>query len=164
MPLTHTTLANELKIMVPVATETEGIANWSTAWENYFNESTVLGISVTPNSLVGAITSMKAAMVGINSAPNGCAILQAGIVAFWNTVIASAPTIWVTTPLIMIAMPPPNLTTIATTLEPIFAANISNNLDIESATAAVAEALHSLQLGGIATMTPPPSGVYAPIL
>lgn len=164
MPLTQATLASELEAMVPVGTEAEGISNWSTAWGNYFGESTVLGIAVTPGALAGALTAMEGAMTGINSAPDGSVVLQAGIVAFWGVVATSAPAIWVTTPLIVAVTPPPNLSTIAAALAPVFAANIAGKLDIGPACAAVAGALHPLQLGGIAAMTPPPPGVTAPVL
>lgn len=164
MALVEATLASELEAMVPVNTESEGISNWMTAWENYFGGATVLGIPVTPGSLAGSLSAMQSAMVGINSAGDGGAVIQAAIIAFWDVVIVAAPSIWVTAPLILSMTQPPNLSTIGAALNATFASNISGKLSLENSAAAVAATLHPTQLGAIATITPPQPGVTAPVL
>jgi hypothetical protein len=154
MPLAATTLGNELKNLTPVKTEAEAIANFATAWEGYFSNATVNAVVVTPGTLTPAINALKGAMVGLSATGAAAAKMQSGITAFWGVVVASAAAIWVTTPPIIAATPSPLLGGISAALSGVFTSNQAGNLSLADAAQAMAAALHPLQLGGVATLSP----------
>lgn len=162
MVLSVAKLSSELSNLQAVQTEVEAINNFATAFENYFYDSSVLGIPATPGSLAGATTAMKGALVGMSTAAS--TVIQAAIVAFWGVVTGSAAVIWVTAPLIASATPPPGLSLIKASLDAMFLINTQLKNDLATSANEVATALHPLQIGGIAAITPPPPGVTAPIL
>lgn len=163
MALVQNTLATELQNLVPVGTEAEGINNFAAAFETYFSGAVVSGIPVNPGSLAGATTALKAAMTGANS--NAALAIQNGITAFWGVVVTAFATIWTTVPALILVTQPPNLGTLEASLNTTFASNISSGLEIGPATAAIAGVIHPTQLGGIATLgPPPPAGTPVPIL
>ncbi len=163
MTLLSSKLATELQAMVPVDNENDAINNFATAWENYFYDSSVAGITPLPGVLSASTNAMKAALVGMST--SGSTAVQSGIIAFWNTIIASIATIWVTVPVIISGTPPPSLSGISSALDAVFASNTSSELSLEDSTLAIANALHPLQLGGIAILgPPPPGGTPTPIL
>lgn len=163
MALLIATLATELEAMVPVDTEAEGIDNFATAFDNYFFEATAQGVSIVSQELTaGAKTAMKTAMVGVSE--SGSTKIQEGIIAYWGAICTASPTLWITTPLIVSAVPPTLLSTIAVTLDPVFTSNAENKLSLQDSALAVATALHPLQLGALATLTPPPPATTVPIL
>lgn len=143
--------------------ETNAINGLATAWETYFYDSSVLGITATPATLTTATTAMKASLVGMSQTDQGATKIQAGIQSFWTTIVPLAPTIWITAPLILSITIPPNLGTIAANLTTIFASNTSGELSKTDSLNAVATSLHTTNLGAIATLTPPPPAT-APIL
>jgi len=148
------TLGNGLANLKPVMTEIEAINNLATAWENYFSNASVAGVPVIPGTLVSAISAMKAALVGLSVENMASIKIQAGIIAFWGVVAASASTIWVIAPPIISATIPPTLGTIAASLTSVFASNLSSKLGLVEAANAIAGVLHPIQLGGIAIQTP----------
>ena len=163
MAMSIATLSSGLESMTPVDNESDAIDNLSSAFEDYFYESSVSGISPQAGALASSISSMKSSFSGLSN--DAAAAIQAGIIAFWTSAIASAATIWLTFPFIISATPPPSLSTIAATLNSTFSANLAAELSLPDAANAVATALHPLQLGGIATLSPPPpGGTPTPIL
>ena len=163
MPLSAAALANELEAMVPVGTEAEAIDNFSGAFEGYFADASVAGVPTNGGSLTPATTAMKGALVGMSNPGAGATAIQAGIVAFWGVVATSAAIIWTLAPVLISATPPPGLGLIAAALEAVFTANIEGELSLTDSVTNVANALHPLQLGGIAVQTGVPP-VNIPIL
>jgi hypothetical protein len=160
MPLVASVLKTQLENMVPVSSEAECIINFASAWENYIKDAAVMGAPTAPGTLTAALASLKAAMVGC-SAPNPTVAstkIAAGITAFWGTVAGAAPTIW-TVPQLISATPPPGLGGLQAAIEAVFQANVAAKLDIGPAAQALANAIHPLQLGGIAVFPPPPTGI-----
>jgi len=163
MVLLANKLATELEAMAPVATEVEGIDNFATAFENYFADSVVTAIPANPNSLTNSTSALKAAMPGANV--DAAAAIQAGIIAFWGQVAVDFVLIWTTAPVLIAVVPPTGLGGIAAALNPVFVSNKDAALGLPAAAAQIAVALHPIQLGGIATLgPPPPSGTPVPIL
>ena len=158
MALLPATLGSELANMTPTMDENVAINNFSAAFETYFNGASVLGIPVTAGSLAGATSALKAGLVGMSVLNAGPAKIQTAITSFWGVVATSAATIWATVPPPTGATPPPGLTGIAAALTTTFSANISGELSLEDSANAVATAIHSTQLGGIALIPPPPTG------
>lgn len=165
MPLLPTTLADGLKTLQPVNTEAEGINNFMTAWENYFKLASVAGIPTATGTLTPYLNAMRGALTGIGQQDAAATKLQTAITAFWGSVCGAAATIWVTVPPVISATPPPALGSIAATLNGVFAANISGELPLDACATAIANALHTLMLGGIAVQQAPPAPpVNTPIL
>ncbi len=163
MVLLANKLATELEGMVAVATEVEGIDNFATAFENYFADSVVTAIPVNPNSLTSSTSALKAAMPGANV--DAAAAIQAGIVAFWGQVVIDFALIWTTAPVLIAVVPPTGLGGITAALNPVFVSNKDAALELPAAVAQIAAVLHPIQLGGIATLgPPPPGGTPVPIL
>ncbi|MCP4604480.1 MAG: hypothetical protein GY847_28820 [Proteobacteria bacterium] len=149
MALSESTLSTELQNMVPAATEAIGIDNFADAFETYFSAATVDGAAVETNSLDSATVALKAAMVGIGSA--GMEKIEDGITAFWVEVETEAPNIWTLDPVAVSATQPPDLSDLTADLETVGAANVTGELGLVDAAAAIAGAIHGLMLGGIAT-------------
>jgi len=163
MVLTANKLASELEAMVPVDTEAEGIDNFATAFENYFYDAVVTAIPVNPLSLTNSTNALKGSMTGANV--DAAAAIQEGIIAFWEQVAVDFALIWTTAPVLIAVDPPTGLGGIAAALNPVFTSNKDLELDLAASVAQIAAALHPTQLGGIATLgPPPPAGTPAPIL
>ena len=163
MALLENKLATELVAMVPVITEVEGIDNFATAFENYFYDSVVTAIPVNSLSLVNSTNALKGAMTG--ASVDAAAAIQAGIIAFWAQVVIDFALIWTTAPVLVLVVPPTGLSGIATALLSVFTSNKDLVLELEAAVAQIAAVLHPTQLGGIATLgPPPPAGTPVPIL
>lgn len=163
MPLTPVKLANELAALEPVGTEVEAINNFATAFENYFYDATVMAVPAVPLTLLPATNALKAAMVGMSQ--TGSLAIQNGITAFWGVVATTGVLIWPTVvPPIVSVAPPPGLAGISAALNAVFPVNMSTNADLVTASTNIANALHPIQLGGLAALTPPPPGVTQPVL
>jgi len=166
MPLDPGILGTGLGALEPVDTEAEGIDNFMTAWEDYFSLASVSGVPTGAGSLNGALSTMRGAMTGVGNQDAAANIIQAAITAFWGVVAGAAPSIWVPPNPVVSATVPPGLGNIGTTIQGIFDSNTAGKLELAVCAVNVANALHPLQLGGIAiTQPPPPSGpVPVPIL
>ena len=141
------TLASELEALVPVDNVAAAADNFAGAWEAYFYDALCGTFPVNPGTLSGATSAMVAAMTPTMQTA-GWAAIQAGIVAFWGVVSASAAVIWTAVPPLVSATPPPGLSTIAATLQPVGAANQAAELSLADSCSAIASALHPLNLGG----------------
>jgi hypothetical protein len=161
MVMLATTLAAELENnMAIVDNELDAIDNLSSSWEAYFYDASVGGIPANPGSLSAATNAMKGALVGMSY--NGSNAIQLGLIAFWSVIATAAPTIWTTVPPCTAATPPTSLATIGATLDGVFSANVAGKLDKAACMAAIANALHTLNLGGICAIPLP--GAPTPIL
>jgi hypothetical protein len=162
MVMVSTTLASELENMTPESDENVVIDRFASAWETYFYDASVGGIPANGGTLAGATSAMKSAMIGITQPNAGSISIQNGIIAFWGVVASSAASIWTTVPPCTGATPPPNLATISSTLDGVFASNVASELSLADACNAIAGALHALNLGGICIIPTP--GAPTPIL
>jgi hypothetical protein len=161
MVMISDTLAGELENMVPTEVENEAIDRFAAAWETYFYDAVVGAIPANPGTLSAATSAMKSTMVGMSTQDAGATAIQTGITAFWGIVAASAPSIWTTVPPCTGATPPPVLSTIAAALTGVFSANTAGELGLSDACAAIAAAIHPLNLGGICVIPTP--GAPTPI-
>ena len=168
MVMTAITLENGLNNMAIVDNEADAIDNFVTAWSDYAYNSSVLAIPATVGTLAGSLTAMRGALVGMSGTDAGSGKWQDAITAFWNVALAAAVSIWLIPPpnVLTIIAPIPGLSSIAATLDGIFAANTAGELSLAAASTAIANGIHPLQIGGIATITPPPPAVpfTAPLL
>ena len=144
----------------PVATEAEAIEALASGFTDFFADSAVSGSPAVLASLAGAEASFRAAAVGLSSSGQSASRIQAAISAFWATAMASAPTIWVTVPVILpgTGVVPAGLTGIAAALSASFAANMAANSDASTAADAIAAAIFPFQIGATVTLSPPPVG------
>lgn len=165
MALSASTLSTELQAMGPVDNEADGINNFATAFDNYFQGASVNGTPVAGGATSAAKSAMISAMSGAGAPNAGALAIQTGITAYWGVIIPAAIATWPSTPPVITATPPPTLATIAAALTPVFAANTSGSLSLADSADAIAQALHPTQLGGIAICgPPPPGGAPVPIL
>jgi len=163
MTLSQSTLADGLAGLTPTSDVTAAISALADAWEAYFEAATVGPTTIATGTLAPAKAALVAALAGLNTPGGGATAVQAGIVAWWGVVVPSATAIWAgNTPPVLSCTPPPSLSTIAAVLTPVFASNQASKLSLTAAAAAIAAALHPLQLGGIAAVGPPAGTV--PIL
>lgn len=143
-----------------VLTEAEAIDYMAEKFLAFFLDSTVSGSAAAPAALVAADIAFRAALVGMSEGGLGAVRLQSAILAFWASALVSAPTVWVTVPVIVPAsgIPPVGLSGIAVALSGVFASNISSNASQSAAASALADAIFPSQQGGTVTLSPPPPG------
>ncbi len=165
MGLVRGNLTAGLINMEPVSTETEAIDTFAAAFSTYFGDASVSGVNVNPGSLAPAETAMKSALVGLSVPSASATIIQAGITAFWSTIVGSAAVVWTVVPAIVSATPPALLSGIAAGLTSVFASNLASQLELDLAAQNVATVIHNAQTGGTALLgPPPPGGTIVPIL
>lgn len=130
---------------------------FSSAWTSYFEGGALNGIPQNPKVLEGAKSAMKGAMTGIIQADKGAIAIQAGLVAFWGTIVASAVTIWTTSPnTISVVVPPTTLSGLAKILKDTFDSNTSKKLLKNDALKNIADTLHkNAGIGSSVTLTAP---------
>lgn len=150
------TLAAELEKMEPTDKEIDAINAFAAAWEKYMEGSVAGPVPATPGSFAGAVSSMKGAMTGMSADGAAAGAISGGIGAAWGVVAGAAASIW---PPAVAAVPPPGIGGIAAALAPVFAANTAGQLDLAASAQAVAAAIHTTHLGGIANFPPPPAGI-----
>ena len=154
MALSDSTLASGLEALVPVDDEADAIQAIVDAWDSYFAESRVNGITATPGSYAAGLSAMQSALTGISATGAGSAILTAGVTAFWAAIAGLATTIWVTAPIVLVPpiVPPVGLAALPVALEAAFAANTSGSSSLADSAATVALALHTN--GGLGALVP----------
>jgi len=162
MPLVQATLATNLESMEPVDNEADAIDNFATAFDDYFQGSSVIGTPVS-GTTAAAKTAMKGSMTGLLET-DGAAAITAGVIAYWGVIIPAVATLWVLVPPLTVGTPPPTLAAITAALTATFASNTSGKLSLAAAAATVAAAIHANQLGGTATQATLPSPTVQPIL
>jgi hypothetical protein len=166
MALSATTLYDELASNIEnFNTEADAIVGWATAFDNYFQDAIAVttpsppsGISVTPGTTAGAETAMETGLAGINT--SGAAAIVNGITAYWGGLSTAAALIFVAVPPATAITPPSGLSGLQTTLENVFASNVTSNATKEVALTAIANAIHAVQIvGGICVFPPTPTGL-----
>lgn len=164
MPLIPTVLASGLQAMVPTNSEPAAINLFTTAWMNYFIGASVMLVPANPGALSALKTAMSAQLIGWSQPNAAAALIAAAITSWWAQVSSLAPTIWVGTPgpVMPGAVPPPGLGGLAGIIQQTFTANMQAGLPLASAASNLANAIHSTQLGGIATVLMPTVPVPTP--
>jgi len=162
MPLSQSTLADELAALDPQRLEVLAAKKFAQAFTNYFAGSTVAGIPANVLTLQPARLVLQAGLTGM-SAPNAAPlIIQQGIIAFWTTIIPTAITVWPgVVPPVLAATPPPGLSTIAAAIIAASLGNITSK-SLAASARVIAAAIHPTQLGGTVAVGPPPGSL--PIL
>jgi len=150
MAMSSIALKSELLALELYETEAAAISGWAAAWDNYFQDAESNAIPVTPGSTAAAKAAMAGAMTGLSTA--GAAALATAITAYWATLALTPGAIFAGA--IAIA-PPALLANIQADLEIVFAANTSGSASKDAAMTAIANALHTDNLGGIATFPDP---------
>lgn len=159
MALNQDTLRAQLVAMPNVDNEPAARANMASAFDVYFRGASVAPVMAASAALTPARTAMQAALVGLSVPGNGATAIQAGIVAYWGAVVASAAVIWVHSPPVLSVTPPPSLSTLASVLAPLFTSLTAAKLSKAECCAQLAAAIHTLQLGGQAAVGPPPATI-----
>lgn len=170
MTLTATTLASGLETLEVTDDVNVAIERIATAFTNYMVESSVLGITAE-ESILAAVpkTAMQGAMSGLNL-PNGAALaMSLGITAFWTAMLGIEITIWTMVPPVVIIpsslVAPVGLAGLQVAIQTVFTANTAAALSLSDAATAVANAIHTIQIGAtVQTQIPPAPPVITPIL
>jgi len=156
MTLSAATLAAELEALEPTSNASEAIERLAYAWEAYFGDATVGVTAVADGTLTAARAAMVGAMPGLSV--DAAAAIQAGITAWWTAVAGSAAVIWAgNAPPVLSATVPPSLATIGAALTAAFSANTAASADLATAANVIANVLHPLTLGAVASIGPPAS-------
>lgn len=155
MSLSSTTLATALKSLALYDNEVAAATAWATAWNTYFLEAEAgLAGNIDSDGLVNCIAAMTSALSGMSSPGQGASKIQQGIIAYWNAIIFAIA--WPTCIGITV---PPSLSSLSTTLQPVFNANTAPGITKDQAMDNIAGALHTANLGGTALFPVPPSGI-----
>ena len=143
MSLSAGTLSVQLQTMTPTADESSAIEAFTNAWAMYFAAADAGGVPYDAGPTPAS--AMAAAMIGLSTAGQAAAKIQAGVVAWWGALSASPGTYFEDATSITA---PASLANIASALSGVFAANLAGNLSLADASTAVANALHTNNLGG----------------
>lgn len=149
MAMAAATLSTQIRSMTPTTLEATGIQHFADAWSAYFADSAANGVSYTANA--AHKLAMISAMAGASAPSAGAAKIQAGVVAWWGSVVSTFAATYSGS---IALAPPPLITGIAALLTPVLAANTADGLSLNSCCDAVANVLHANNLGGIATFPP----------
>lgn len=149
MAMSAATLSTQLQALTPTLLEATAITRLVTAWKTYFAASLAGAVAYVPNAAHDS--AMASALVGMSAPGAGAAKIQAGIVAWWGSVVATGPA---TYPSATAVVAPVLITGIAALLTPVFASNTAGALSLVASCNAVATVLHTNNLGGIATLPP----------
>lgn len=156
MAMSAAALSTGLQNLTPTNTEGIAITRFVNAWGAYFGSSAANGV---PYAFNGAHASaMASALSGMSAPGAGAAKIQAGIVAWWASVLSTFAVTYAGSIALVV---PPTLTAIAAGLAPVLASNTSGALSLAASCDAVANVIHTNNLGGTATFPP---AVVAPIL
>lgn len=154
MALSSSTLAAGIEAMPLTLDENEVINGLVSAWENYFGESTVSGITATPGSFDAGLSAMQSALVGISTPGSGATVLAAGVSAFWTGIASLATSIWITSPIVLVPpiVPPTGLAELAAAITAAGNANLAAKASQSDAAATIAAAIHTN--GGLGALVP----------
>lgn len=146
--MSKNTLATELESLIPTGVESVAIDRFADAWIEYFSDASAGAFPYVDSP--PAKSAMKAAMGGMSV--TGALAIQSGISAFWGVLSAGAATYF---PGTIAATPPPAISGLAAALAVPFAANVVGGLSLAASCAAIADAIHTANLGGTATVVGP---------
>lgn len=150
--MSSATLSTQLQA-ISGATELAARNSWADKWATYFAGAiTSNGVSFTVNAthINTAKAAMAAAMSGLSVSGQAFAKIQAGIIAWWDTLVASPSNYFAGASSIT---KPAGLTSIASNLSPICANNKDTSASASVACGAIAASLHSSNGGGSADIS-----------
>jgi hypothetical protein len=159
MPLVQSLLASGLEAMTPTDQESVAALRFATAFDDYFQGASVLGIPVTPGTTAPAKAAMLPELIGMSDPNKAAGKMQSAIQQYWQVLGPLASAVWITVgPVIPPAIAPPGLSGIESAVQAAFDANTAGGLSLAASAATVAAAIHLTQLGGMVNLGPPPPG------
>ena len=161
MALNVNELATLLATMPPSTKDEEVANNFANVWTTYFSKADIGGIAANPSALNISKAAMIKKLIGISI--DGPKVIQEGITAFWASIVATAPTVWITAPNVLAPVTPSlNLALIETLLKVEIAKNILGAPIFQE----IANVLHNNGgVGATATLTPPTgTPIISPIM
>lgn len=149
MAMSSATLSTQLQ-GISGGTEGAAITAWTAAWAAYFAGALAgsgPGVSFTtnPTHITTARNAMAAAMSGLTTSGQADDKVQAGIIAWWDALVANPGNFFAGATSIT---KPVSLTSIAGALPAIFATNVSTAASAVVACGAVATSIHGNNGGG----------------
>jgi hypothetical protein len=131
------------------STDSGACDDWATAWATYFADAvSSTGDTFTTNTtyIAAAKSAMAAAMSGLSAAGAGAAKVQAGVIAWWDYLVANPTGSFTGSPASVTK--PTTLTSIAAALPSVFASNQSGSVSAAVGCLAVATSIHGNNAGG----------------
>jgi len=160
MPLLAPTLAKALTAIDLYGDEVQTIQAWTGAWMEYISQALGGGIPAKYKALAGPRKAMESALIGMSVPNAGPGKIQAGIVAFWSSMVGATAAVFPGT--IPPLTPPPGIGGIGSAIRSIASSNTAGNLTKYQAYLNLANAIHPQNLGGKVTLPGSPPTV-API-
>lgn len=170
MPLIIPALAAGLGTVQPAEQEGVAVSALTSAWLNYVQGASVLGVPALRPVLDGLPRqAFQGPLNGIALQGTAATRLQAAILAFWAACGPLATAIWIIPPPTIIVpgtlIPPPGNASLAASILADFVSNTSGKLQLQAAGAVLARTIGLAQLGGtIQTQVLPAAPVITPIL
>jgi hypothetical protein len=146
------TLSTQLQA-ISGATEAAARVSWSAAWATYFADaiSDATSFTTNPTHIATARAAMEAALVGFSVTDQGATKIQAGIIAWWDAIVANPGNFFSGS---VTATKPAGLTSIAANMQPILTTNKNNASSAAVACGAIATQIHSDNAGGTTNLGP----------
>jgi hypothetical protein len=151
MAFSSATLSTQLQA-ISGSTEAAARVSWSGAWATYFAGAVAGAVPFTtnPTHIATARAAMEAAMVGLSVSGQGAAKIQAGIIAWWDALVANAANYFAGASSIT---KPSGLTSIASNMGPILTSNKNTAASASVACGAIAAQIHADNGGGSANIS-----------
>lgn len=150
MPLLPATLAKALTAIDLYGDEIQTIQAWTGAWMKYISQAQGGGIPANYKALAAPRKAMESALVGMSVPNAGPGKIQAGIVAFWSSMVSATSAVFSGT--IPPLTPPPGIGGIGSAIQSVANTNTAGNLTKYQAYLNLANAIHPQNLGGLVTM------------
>lgn len=147
MPLIPTVLASGIEKIEDSESEAQAIQRWADAWNDYMSSAAAGAVPLSPSAAGVARAAMLQSMTGLST--TGAAAIQSGITAYWGTLAGMAAIAFTGATALT---PPPGLGGIAAILLGVFSTNVVDQAPRPVAAQKIGTALHSANLGGIATI------------
>lgn len=149
MTMTASALSTQLQT-ISGATEEAAIAAWAVAWAAYFAGAVAgsgpgVAFTTNPTNIASARAAMAAQMTGLSATGAGAGKIQAGIIGWWDYLVAHPATFFSGAASIT---KPANLTSIAAALPTVFDNNKATSASAAVACLAVATSIHGNNTGG----------------
>lgn len=124
----------------------EAAQNWANAFAQYFFGAQAGGVPVVAASVTNIAEPAMASAIVFVPGPGslaGATAIQAGLIAFWGTILAAPATFFPTT----IAATRPSYSLLPAQLAAVFDSNTASELSLVDAAAAIAPVIHSSTAG-----------------
>lgn len=155
MPLSSTTLANEIEALTPTATAGVGELRLASAYGDYMHGAVAGAVPIIAAAVdATAVPAMAGAMTFATdaTAAQGAAVVTAGVVAFWAAMAAAPATFFAGATLIT----PPAFASLTAALTAVLEDATADGATLEDAAADLAAGLHAATAGqGTATFFGP---------